>query len=335
MGRMGTLAAFILVVGASSGAVLAQDQSVAPASAAPGAALRVGFLFPDTQGFYAGVIKGVTDGAAAAGRAVDLVQTNAEDDATKEAAFMDTLIASKVDAILTSAVSGDASVSSIKAAVEAGIPVICYNTCINVDDMKTYVSAYAFGDPVEFGYKLGTSAVDYFKAQGITEPKIGILNCEFVEVCVNRREGFEKALTEAGLNYTIVANQQATDAVLSIQTAQDMLTANPDINALMGESGGASIGAVKAIEAAGLAGKVAAFGSDMTTDLANALNDNSILKGDVDVSGQAVGHEAIQAVLDTLAGNQPADIIVPVPVDLYTTPEQAQAWLAAHADGIP
>jgi sugar transport system substrate-binding protein len=324
-GRAGVLAAFILVIGAS-GVVTAQS---------PGAALRVGFLFPDTQGFYAGVIKGVTDGAASAGRAVELVQTNAEDDASKEAAFMDTLIASKVDAILTSAVSGDASVPSIKAAVEAGIPVICYNTCVNPTDMKTYVSAYAYGDPTEFGYKLGTSAVDYFKAQGITEPKIGILNCEFVEVCVNRREGFEKALTEAGLKYTIVANQQATDAVLSIQTAQDMLTANPDINALMGESGGASIGAVKAIEAAGLAGKVAAFGSDMTADLAKALQDNSILKGDVDVSGQAVGHAAIQAVLDTLAGNKPADLVVPVPVDLYTTPDSAAAWLTAHADGIP
>ena len=248
---------------------------------------------------------------------------------------METLIASQVDAILTSAVSGDASVVSIKNAVDAGIPVICYNTCVNPEDMATYVSAYAFGDPVEFGYKLGTSAVEYFKSQNITDPQIGVLNCEFVEVCVNRREGFEQALTEAGLAYTIVANQEATDAVKSVQTAQDILTANPEIDALMGESGGASVGAVKAVETMGLAGKVAVFGSDMTSDLANALVDNSVLKGDVDVSGQAVGRNAIQAVLDTLAGNPPADLIVPVPVDLYTTPEEAQNWLETHPDGIP
>ena len=326
IGLAGALTATTLLVGASSGAALAQDEE---------APLRIGFLFPDTQGFYAGVIKGVEDGAAEAGRQVELLQSNAQDDATKEAAFMDTLIASQVDAILTSAVSGDASVAPIRAAVEAGIPVICYNTCVNETDMAEYIEAYAFGDPVEFGYKLGTSAVEYFEAQGITDPKIGVLNCEFVEVCVDRREGFEQALTEAGLDYEIVANQEATDAVKSIQVAQDILTANPEIDALMGESGGASIGAVKAVEVSGKAGQVAVFGSDMTADLANALVDNTILKGDVDVSGQGVGRAAIGVALDVLAGNPPEELIVPVSVDLYTTPEQAQEWLETHPDGIP
>jgi sugar transport system substrate-binding protein len=356
---IGSLAAVALAVGACSGAATpapasAAPASVAPASAAPASAapasaapasaapasaaaksLTVGVIFPDTQGFYAGVLKGVTDGAASAGQQVSVNQTNTQDDASKEAQFMQTLISAKVDAILTSAISGAASVPAIAQAVQAGIPVICYNTCINPTDMAKYVSAYAVGDPVEFGHKLGVAAAAYFKANKITAPKIGVLNCEFVEVCVNRRSGFEAALKEASISYTLVANQQATDAVKSVSVAKDMLIANPDINALMGESGGAAIGAVRGVQAAGLTGKVVVFGSDMTTDLANALADNTILKGDVDVSGQQIGQIAIKTAIDVLNGVKPANLIVPVPINIYTTPDQAKAWLQAHPDGIP
>lgn len=328
--RIGSLIAIgVIVAGCSSSA------TPAPSGSAAGKTLTVGVVFPDTQGFYAGVLKGIQDGAAAAGQTVVVLQTNTQDDASKEATFMQTLISAKVDAILSSAISASASVPAIKAAVDAGIPVICYNTCIGTADAQKYVSAYAYGDPTLFGYKLGQAAAAYFKAQNITAPKIGVLNCEFVEVCVNRRQGFEKALTEANLQYTIVTNQQATDAVKSVTVAQDMLTAHPDLNALMGESGGAAIGAVQGVKAANAVGKTVVFGSDMTTDLANALKDFTILKADVDVSGTAVGKAAINAAIAVINGKKYTDINVAVPVDLYTTPDQATAWLTAHADGIP
>lgn len=248
---------------------------------------------------------------------------------------MGTLTSQKVKAILTSAASGTASVPAIKAAKEAGIPVICYNTCIAEPDLTQYVSAYAFGDPVEFGSKLGKAAADYFKSVNITAPKIGVLNCEFVEVCVQRREGFEQGLKDAGIDYTIVDNQQGTDPVKSIAVAQSMLTANPDIDAFMGESGGATTGAIKAVSDSGRVGKTVVFGGDMTTDIANALKDNTILKAEVDVSGKAVGNAAIKAAIDVINGKPPADITVPVAVDIYTSPEDAAGWLQAHADGIP
>ena len=315
---------------AGSGSTAASGSS----SAAAGA-LDVGVIYLDTQGFYGGVKAGIEEGAKSVGQTVNIVETNAQDDATKEATFMGTLTSQKVKAILTSAASGTASVPAIKAAKEAGIPVICYNTCIAEPDLTQYVSAYAFGDPVEFGSKLGKAAAEYFKSANITAPKIGVLNCEFVEVCVQRREGFEQGLKDAGIDYTIVDNQQGTDPVKSIAVAQSMLTANPDIDAFMGESGGATTGAIKAVSDSGRVGKTVVFGGDMTTDIANALKDNTILKAEVDVSGKAVGNAAIKAAIDVINGKPPADITVPVAVDIYTSPEDAAGWLQAHADGIP
>lgn len=310
-----------------------------PATASPafaeGEEITVGAIYLDAQGFYAGVRKGVQDGGTKLGKNVQIIETNAGGDVTKEGSFIDRLISAGVQAIVLSAVSPDGSVRAIKRANEAGIPVICYNTCISPDDMEKYVYAYAVGDPFLFGYKIGQVAADDFVKAGKTEPKIGILNCEFVDVCVQRRKGFEKAMSEKVPGYKIVANQEATIVDKAISTGEKIITANPDIDALWGESGGAALGAVKAIRNSGKTGSVMAYGSDMTTEIAQEIIAGDVMRGTVDVSGQALGALALQQAVDAIAGKPNDKLIVPNPIDLYTTPEQAKQWLAAHPDGLP
>ncbi len=67
-------------------------------------------------------------------------------------------MARNVDAIILSAVSENGSSRTVRRASEAGIPVICYNTCINQKGVDKYVSAYLVGDPLEFGKKLGNDS---------------------------------------------------------------------------------------------------------------------------------------------------------------------------------
>jgi len=323
--------------GTALGVLAACSSSGSSASSASGSnkALRVGVIYLDTQGFYGGVKKGIDDGAAAVGTNVKIVETNAQDDASKESTFMSNMVAQHVDAILLSASSNTASIPAIKSAYDAKIPVICYNTCIQEPELTKYVSAYTLGDPVDFGYKLGVAAASYFRSKHITAPKIGVVNCEFVEVCVQRRAGFDKAMKEKLPRYSIVANQKGGDASASLTAAQNMLAAHPDLDAFMGEYGDATIGAIKAVTNGNRVGKTVVFGGDMTTDIANALKDNTILKAEVDIGGQVMGKAAIKAAMDLVAGKKPANVIVPVPVDIYSTADQAVAWLTAHSNGIP
>ena len=290
-----------LVVGALSAAA-AQAQEIA-----------IGAIYLDAQGFYAGVRKGVQVGAQDMGRDLTIIETNAQGDVSKESSFIDRLISSGVDAIILSAVSSDGSVEAISRAKEAGIPVICYNTCINPDAMKQDVYAYAVGDPFEFGYKIGGVAADYLSAAGITEPKIGVLNCEFVEVCVQRRLGFEKAMAEKLPGAKIIANQEGTVLDNAITVGEAMITANPDLNVLFGESGGASLGAAIAVRNRDAVGKIVVFGSDMTTELAEELVKNDVIKGQVDVSGQALGKLALEQAVNAVDGKPQGDIIVAEP----------------------
>lgn len=297
--------------------------------------LVIGAIYLDAQGFYAGVRKGVQTGGDEMGAALQIIETNAQGDLAKESSFIDRLISAGVQAIVLSAVSADGSVMAIERASEAGIPVVCYNTCINDADMAEYVYAYAVGDPFQFGHDLGAYAAGYFRENSIEDPQIGVLNCEFVEVCVQRRLGFEAALTEASVNYEIVSNQEGTILDNAISVAEAMLTANPNIDALFGESGGASLGAAIAVRNRDMVGKVVVFGSDMTTELAEELVAGDVIKAQVDVSGQSLGALALEMAIKGIHGEEIDSVVVPHPIDLYTTAEAGQHWLDTHPDGLP
>ena len=296
--------------------------------------IGIGAIYLDDVGFYAAVRKGIQDGARSMGKEVELLETNARADPGAEASFIDRLISADVKAIVLSAVSADGSVRAIKRAHEAGIPVVCYNTCINEADMKQYVYAYAVADPKEFGRQLGDVAADYFIAQGIKEPKIGVLNCEFVEVCVLRREGFEEALKAKVPGYVIAANQRGTVLDEAVSVSDQMLSANPDINAFFGEGGDAGTGAVRTIKQRGLTGKVVVFAADMTSAAATELADFSVMKGIADVSGQGIGKLALEQALNGAEGKKAENIVVPMGISIFKSPEDAKRWLETHPDGL-
>lgn len=73
----------------------------------------------------------------------------------------------------------------------------------------------------------------------------------------------------------------------------------------MGESGGATLGAVKAVRNQNQAGKIAVFGSDMTTEIAQELENNQVLKAVVDISGKKMGNAVLAQTLKVI--NKQAD----------------------------
>ena len=86
--------------------------------------ITVGAIYLDTQGYYAGVRQGVQDAAKSTDAKIQLIETNAQGDISKESSFIDTLVARNVDAIILSAVSANGSSRAVRRANEAGIPVI-------------------------------------------------------------------------------------------------------------------------------------------------------------------------------------------------------------------
>lgn len=306
--------------------------------AADDGSLQIGVIYLDAQGYYAGVRAGVQNRGLELGQDVNIIETNARGDVAKESSFIDTLAVADVDALVLSAVSADGSVKAVRRAAEEGIPVICYNTCVNDEAIQSYVYAYAVGDPFEFGRLIGLVAADYIRDNGIQSPKIGMVNCEQYEVCITRRKGFEAALEEAGIEgWEIVANQEGSELDKAISTAEKILSANPDIDFLWGQAGGATLGSVRAVRNTGRVGEVVVFGSDMTKEIAEELELFDVLKGVVDISGKTMGGIALDLAVSALDEGEasPDEKIVQAPIELYVSSSDAAEWIVTHPDGLP
>lgn len=297
----------------------------------------VGALYLDAQGFYGGIKKGIEDGSAAAGEDVQLLGQNSGGDATKEAQFMSTLVSGGADTIIMSPVSATASIPVIREAVDAGIPVICYNTCIDEAEAEGLIYALVTTDQTALGYDVGVIAGNYFKDLGITAPRFGILNCDIYEACVERKEGFKKAVEELVPDVEWVTDQAGFEPDKSTTTATAML-AGDELDAFFATTDNGTIGAVQGVINTGNEGKTVVFGNDISLQLAQYfLSNPEVLLATNGQDAQAMGRESVAQALRAISGEPVEDFLTIIPTQMFevSDTDAVEEWIEAHADGIP
>lgn len=294
--------------------------------------LTIGALWLDASEFYTMVEAGIKDAAANSDVTINILGSNSQGDSAVEADQMQTLIGANVDAIVMSAVSEDASVEFIKQADEAGIPVICYNSCISEADAEQYVYTWITGDQTQQGSMVGKALGEYFVEMGIDAPKIGVVSCERYAVCQQRIAGFTEQLLSLVPNAEIVDNQEALEVDKAVEVATNMLTANPDIAAFYGEAGNMCAGATVAIEQADLVGDVVVFGHDISPNTADLLLDGSVLKYINAMIGEDFGKTSIEFALAAINEEPSPGVIYNMnPKEFVSSePDEVQIWLDAH-----
>ena len=237
--------------------------------------------------------------AAAAEMGGELILGNSENDLAKEASMIDDYITRGVDAIIITPISADGSVTALKAAKDAGITIICFNTCVSDDSIA---SAFLVTKNEDLGSTTGAGAVEFINSQLGGEAKIGLLNCDQFEGCPPRKAGFLE-LVAALPGVEVVADQAGWVADDALPVAEAMLEANPEINLLWAANEGGTVAHALAVQSSGLAGKVFVFGTDMNNQMAQMLQaDDNILQG---VTGQVpyqMGYDAFVTTLKVLAG---------------------------------
>lgn len=248
-----------LLLGAAATAAFAQAAGDKP--------LTIGVIELFANPHFAEARKGIEEFAKLSNTRV-LVQ-NAGFDAAKEAQFIQAFITRKVDALLVSAVSPTGSLAALRLAKAAGIPVVCYTTCINPPDDKSLVQAYVTSDNKNIGAITGRAAADYIKARLGGKARVLMLTCEAYDVCKQRRAGINEQL--AGLDVKILGEQEGYQLDKARPIAESLLAAHPDANVFIAENQDAVVAAAQAIKAKGLTGTVAVFGIDVDTQVAQLI----------------------------------------------------------------
>jgi simple sugar transport system substrate-binding protein len=300
------------------------------ASSSGGEKLTVGYVQLHADTYFTQVEKGLKEALGSNG---ELVSVSYDDDAGKEAMAYQNLISRRVDAIVTSPFDPKGSVSGIKRAAEAGIPVICINTCINDADAKKYIKGFVLSDNTALGTSTGEYAAKYIKDKLGGKAVVADLNCDTFDVCKLRKKGFYDALTNAGIDYKLAASQTAYLPDKTVPAATAIMTAHPDVNVIWSATDGGGAGAVKAIDSANKDGKVAVFSTDMTASLGAALTDGKhILFATTGQDGVAQGKKAIEVVRGAVDGKTSQPFQQLIPGQLFTTEDKpaVEQWMAEN-----
>ncbi|MFZ5879557.1 MAG: substrate-binding domain-containing protein [Chloroflexota bacterium] len=216
----------------------------------------------------------------------EVISAEANHDVKLQNDQIDNMVSQGVKGLIVIAEDGDAVVTSVDKAADAGVKVIAYDRLIKTSKIAAYLSF----DNVEVGRQQALGVMKAIDADNWDVNANG--PARVVQLAGSPTDNnatlFTKGQTEILQPYVdsgkieIVAQQGIDnwDAANALKVMENILTAqNNDIDAVVASNDGTALGALQAMKAQGLAGIVPISGQDATAD-----GSNSIVKGELTVS---------------------------------------------------
>jgi ribose transport system substrate-binding protein len=271
--------------------------------------IRIGMTVPGLQfPFFVTMQEEAVAYAAELG--VDLLTHDSQNQSSIQMSAVENFIAQNVDGILISPMTTDSLVPAIEAAVAAGIPVATVDRKANTDKVLIHVGA----DNIEGGRAAARFIIEKLGNSGTV---IQLEGTPGASAALDRKAGFDEVINDS--NVRVLVSQTADFSRSRAQNVmENLLQAYPNFDAVFGANDEMIIGAIEAMESAGInpASKVT-IGFDATTDAFSYMAEGK-LDATID---QFPGQQAARA-LDVLVnfiknGTAPADdveYINPLPV---------------------
>lgn len=268
---------------AASGAATAQDRTICFVTFS----LQIAYF----QSSVAGGKKAAED------LGVELIVLDPQADAGRQVTQVEDCISRNVDAIVVDPIESTSLIGVIAEAGERNIPVATLDTKVDSPHVVTligvpqYEASYTFGQFVA-GWIIG-------KLGGTA--KIGIMLASS-EVQLARRDGFVDALKAVPGAEVVATGDGRNILERSTAEAEDMLTANPDINVIYATGDPSLQGGLAAAEAQGR--DIAFFGwDDIPEPFIKPLEDGRIV-GFLKQKPAVGGETAVRLLVDHLDGKE-------------------------------
>ena len=242
------------------------------------------------------------DGAEkqAADMGVELIVLDSQNDSARELSNMEDLLTQGVDLILINPTDSDAVGNAIKAANKAGIPVITLDRGANHGEVVTHVAS----DNIAGGLMAGEYIVELLGGEGKVVELEGIAGTSAAR---DRGQGFNKALE--GTNVEVVAKQVADfDRTKGLSVMENILQAQPEINAVFAHNDEMALGALKAIEVSKR--EILVVGFDATDDAVKSVEDGK-MAATVAQQPAKIGALGVESGVKALNGDM-MDAYIPV-----------------------
>ncbi|MBV9233826.1 MAG: substrate-binding domain-containing protein [Candidatus Eremiobacteraeota bacterium] len=274
------------------------SQSAASPSASAGGHKTIGVSIQNREAqFYQDMESGMRGEAAKRGYA--LIVVDAGRDNAKQQSQVEDFISRRVDAIVLTPYDSAAIGSAITEANSAGIPV--FTADIASTSTQGHVVAHIASDNVQGGYQAGTLMCKAVGGSGA----VAILDEPEVTSVQDRVRGFRSAIAARCPKLTIVADIDSggTRDKASSDTG-DILQAHRDLKGIFGINDDSALGALAAVRAANMTGKVAVIGYDATPEARSAIG-NGEMYGDAIQYPAKIGATTIDTIAAYFAGRKP------------------------------
>ena len=253
--------------------------------------------------FFMAVHAGVKQAAEEFAFDIDWNGPQDETDHARQIQVVDAMVARKVSALAISATDENTVAQAVQRAINAGIPVSVFDSGVNAKGYLTFVATDNLA--------AGVTAAERLAILVHRKGKVGmVMHKPGGTSTMLREQGFEATMKNyPGL--TIAARQYGmADRAKARASAENMLTAHPDMAGLFASSEASSLGAMQAIESRGLSGKVKLITFDTSDSHVAALK-----AGTIDLmlvqDSRRMGYEVVKSLATKLQGGTP-----PVRLDL-------------------
>lgn len=233
-----------------------------------------------------------------------------EEDVAAQITLVEQAVAQRVDAIVIAPADSKALVPALKSAIAAGVKVINIDNKLDDEVLKAEgVHAPFVGPDNREGARVAAEYLGKRLAKG--DPVAIIEGIPTAFNAVQRKQGFEDAMTAVGAN--IVTSQSGSwESDKANAIVANILTAHPEVKAILCANDSMALGAVAAVQAAGLAGKVHIVGYDNISAVRDLIKQGQILCT-IEQHADKLAVFGVEAALEAIkTGAAPADRKTPV-----------------------
>jgi len=277
------------------------QSSASPAASAAAGRKTIGVSIQNREAqFYQDMESGMRSEAARYG--YGLIVVDASRDNAKQQSQVEDFISKRVDAIVLTPYDSQAIGSAIAEANSANIPV--FTADIASTSSQGHVVAHIASDNVQGGFEAGTLI-----CQAVKAGSIAIIDEPEVTSVQDRVKGFKAAISQRCPSVTIVADVDSggTRDKASSDTG-DILQAHRDLKGIFGINDDSALGALAAVRAAGLTGKIAIVGYDATPEARDAIGKGEMY-GDAIQYPAKIGSTTIDVIANYFAGKKPPPVV--------------------------
>ncbi|MBM0126585.1 substrate-binding domain-containing protein [Pimelobacter simplex] len=255
-----------------------------------------------TAAFFTQMNEGAEEAAKEAG--CELTIANANNDPAKQNSDIENFVTQQVSGLIVVAIDVNGVLPAVQAAKQAGIRVVAIDAELEEGAADTFVGV----DNEAAGAEAATWVVD----NGLAKGKYGVVDARNSFIQNQREDSFREVIDAAGATHAQSVNGDNVQEKAAT-AAQNLVTAEPDLDFVYTTGEPATVGAVAALDPAGTT-KI--IGWDLTAEVIAGI-DSGLVTAVVQQDPRQEGVEAVNELEAIIGGAEPQGFI-DVPITIVT-----------------